>query len=76
MFTACAIYYNFDLSSVIRSTGGNYANTHLQVESILATLSTHGCDQQIMAELKMIVTLGWPDYFNASSTQENFESFQ
>ena len=39
MFTTCAIHYNFDLSSVIRYTGGNYTNVHLKVESILKTLS-------------------------------------
>ena len=70
MFTACAIHYNFDLSSIIRFTGGNYTNAHLQVESTLATLSTrHGCDQRLMDEFKRIVTVGFPAYFNASSTQ-------
>jgi len=75
MFTACAIHYNFDLSSVIRFTGGNYTNAHLKVESIIETLSAAGCDQQLMDELKRIITVGCPAYFNASSSQKNFKAF-
>ena len=52
MFTACAIHYDFDLSSLIRYTGGNYTNAHLKVESILAKLAAAGCDQKLMDELK------------------------
>ena len=46
MFTACAIHYDFGLSSVIRFTGGNYINVHLKVESILAQLAAAGCDKK------------------------------
>ena len=75
MFTACAIHYNFDISSVIRYTCGNYTNAHLKVESIIATLSSAGCDKKLMDELQRILTKGSPVYFNASSTQENFKVF-
>ena len=75
MFTTCAIHYNFDLSSVIRFTGGNYTNAHLNAESIINTLSSAGCDQKLMDELKIIPTAGCPAYFNATSSQENFDVF-
>lgn len=42
MCTACAIHYDFDLSSIVRFTGGNYTNAHLKVESILAKLAAAG----------------------------------
>ena len=42
MFLACAIFYNFDLASVIRYTGGNYTAYHLDVNSILSTLKNVG----------------------------------
>ena len=44
IFTACAIHYNFNLSSVIRFIGGNYTNAHHQVESTLAALSNTSCN--------------------------------
>ena len=70
MFTACAIHYDFDLSSVIRFTGGNYTNAHLKAESILAQLAAAGCDPNLMNELKRVISEGCPSYFNATSTQE------
>ena len=75
MFTACAIHYDFDLSSVIRFTGENYINAHLKVESILAQLAAAGCDKKLMDELKRVISEGCPSYFNATSTQENFDCF-
>ena len=75
MLTACAIHYEFDLSSVIRFTGGNYTNAHLKAESILAQLADAGCDLDLMNEPKRVISEGCPSYFNATSTQDNFDCF-
>ena len=75
MFIACAIHYNFDLSSVIRFIGGNYINAHLNADSMINTLSSTGCDQKLMDESQIILTAGCPVYFNVTSIQENFEAF-
>ena len=75
MFLACAIHYNFDLPSVIRYTGGNYTAAHQDVEAIVSTLTSAGCDQQLMDEVQRIMTIGCPAYLNAESSQANFEAF-
>ena len=70
MITTGDIHYNFDLSSVIRFIGGNYTNVNLKVEYMLGTLSDTECDHKLVDELKRIMTVGCPAYFNASSSNK------
>ena len=75
MFLACAIFYNFDLASVIRFTGGNYTASHLDVDSILHTLDHVGLPTDIFNHIKRSLTIGCPAYFNAESSTVNFKAF-
>ena len=68
MFLACAIFYNFDLASVIRFTGGNYTASHLDVDSILHKLQDIGLDNDIYMHIQRSLTIGCPAFFNAEST--------
>ena len=75
MFLACAIHYNFDLPSVIRYTGGNYAAAHQDVEDILDTLISAGCDKSLVNEIRGIIPIDYPVYLNTYFSQGNFLAF-
>ena len=71
----CAMFYNFDLASVIRITGGTYTTSHLNVDSILQTLENVGPQDEIYQHIKHLVTIGYPVYFNAESSNEIVKPF-
>ena len=75
MFLACALFYNLDLASVIRYTGGNYTAAHQDVDAITSQLTSAQCDPSLVAEIRRILTVGCPAYFNAESSNENFKLF-
>ena len=75
MFLACAMFYNFDLASVIRYTGGNYTASHLDVDSILSTLQDVGLPNDIFQHIKRSLTIGCPAHFNTESSDINFKAF-
>ena len=75
MFLACDIHYKFDLLSVIRYTGGNYTAVHQDVEDIIDTLTSAGCDELLVNEIKRIMSVGCPAYLNAYSSQEKIQVF-
>ena len=75
MFLACAMFYNFDLASVIRYTGGNYTASHLDVDSVLHTLKNVGLPDDIFQHIKRSLTIGCPAYFNTESSDKNFKAF-
>ena len=75
MFLACALFYNFDLASVIRFTGGNYTASHLDVDAILHKLREIGLQDDIYQHIKRALTIGCPAYFNAESSLDNFKAF-
>ena len=75
MFLACAMFYNLDLASVIRYTGGNYTAAHQDVDAITSRLTSANCDAPLVAEIRRILNVGCPAYFNAESSQENFQLF-
>lgn len=74
-FLTCAIYYNFDLASVIRYTGGNYTASHLDVDNIVDKLRNLGFDETVLGDLHRSLTVGCPAYFNAESSLKNFNAF-
>ena len=75
MFLACVLFYNFDLASVIRFTGGNYTASHLDVDAILHKLKEIGLQYDIFQHIMRALTIGCPAYFNAESSLDNFKAF-
>ena len=75
MFLVCAVYYIFDLPSVIRYTGVNYTATHQDVEYIVDTLTSVSFDELLVNEIKRLMPVGFPAYLNAYSSQENCITF-
>ena len=48
MFLACDIHYKFDLLSIIKYTGGNYTAAHQDVDDIVATITSDGCNKSLV----------------------------
>lgn len=82
-FTACLLFYDLDVSSLICFTEGNYTGayrTPSHVQNILNTLTaTKICPQTIMDQLKRIMLLGCQSKYCSLATIEgwflSFSSF-
>lgn len=76
LFLACALYYNFDLSVMIRYTGGNYVSAEHDVSSILASIQNYPTVPKVLVEqVCHFFTFGAPSYFNATNSKENFMTY-
>lgn len=65
-------FYNFELASVIRFTGGNDTASHLDVDAILHKLRGFCLHDDIYQHIKRALTIGCQAYSNAESSLENF----
>ena len=72
MFTACALYYNLDISCLIRFVGGNYTASYRNIDDIIKRLSaTKICNKSLLLEVKRVMQMGVPPKLNAYSSWEN-----
>ena len=69
------MYYNFDLATVIRNTGGNYTAAHVDVHLIIDRLKKLDFRQDVIQHIQRSLMLGCPAYSNAESTSKNFHAF-
>ena len=72
LLTACIIYYDLHIPSVIRYLGGEYLGQHLDVPNILAGLRQYSCPDDILLDLERILTKGCPTKLVAEDTRANF----
>ena len=70
MFLACDIHYKFDLLSIIKYTGGNYTAAHQDVDDIVATITSDGCNKSLVNKIKRIMSVGCPTYLNEYSSKK------
>ena len=75
IFLACAIHYKFELPSVIRFKCGNYTSAYQDVDDIIATLTSDGCNKSLVNKIKRIMSVDYSVHLNAYSSQENFQAF-
>lgn len=73
-YTACAIFYNFHLGSVMRYCGNNYINSHIDLEHIKKEC-TGVVPDFILKDLIRLFTDGTPAYIRGESTRKNFYEY-
>ena len=66
---AGVLHYELDIPIFIRFLGGNYTAEYRNVSLTLRWLRASNCDQQIIADIERIMTVGCPNTMNASSTR-------
>lgn len=73
-YTACAIYYDFHMGSVMRYMGNNYINAHIDVEEVEKRCRGIVPDK-VLDDLIRLFTFGSPAYINGESTRKNFYDY-
>ena len=71
---ACAIDYNFDLSSGIIYTGGNYTSDHQDIDELVSTITSVCCNKSLVNDIKIMMLVDCL-YLNTYSPQDNFQAF-
>ena len=67
---AAVFWYNLDIPTVIRFLGNNYMGEYRDINKTLQMLRDTKCDPQVIKELGRLFSIGAPNKFNASSTQQ------
>ena len=74
-FLASALFYDLDLSTVIRSLRGTYTGEFRDAAGTLAALRQTNCDPALVQEVSRTLIIGCPNKMNACSSHENFLKF-
>ena len=74
-FLAAVLFYDLDLSTVIRSLRGTYTGEFRHASTTLASLNNTGCDPNLINEVSRTLLVGFPNKMTASSTHVNFLKF-
>ena len=74
-FLASALFYDLDLSTVIRSLRGTYTGEFRDAAGTLAALRQTNCDPALVQEVFRTLIIGYPNKMNACSSHENFLKF-
>lgn len=72
---ACAIYYDFDISIIIRYVRGNYTAEYRKPQKIIDLLNKAKCPNKIVSDLEKILTFGCPTKLNAHGSLKNFNTY-
>ena len=74
-FLAAALFYDLDLSTVIRSLRGTYTGGFRHASMILASLHNTGCDAALITDVSRTLLVGCPNKMTASSTNKKILKF-
>ena len=74
-FLAADLFYDLDLSTVIRSLRGTYTEEFRHASTTLASLHNTGCDPNLINEVSRTLLEGYPNKMTAASTHVNFLKF-
>ena len=75
MTSACALYYNGDMATVICFIGGRpHVNQHINIEKV-PTKHKPVLTTDVYNDVHRILTTGAPVYCNAEATHENFDAY-
>ena len=74
MTTACALYYNGDMATVVRFIGGPHVNAHIDVPTVLQNLKPI-LTPDVFDDVQRILVTGAPAKCNAEATSENFQAY-
>ena len=72
---ASALFYDLDLSTVIRSLRGTYTGEFRDASGTLAALRQTNCDPALVQEVSRTLFIGCPNKMNACSSHEHFLKF-
>ena len=74
MFLAAAIYYNFNMATVMRYIGNNYTAKYRDVPTIMNTIRGI-LDDRVCNDVHRIITTGCPAKVSGHSRRENFLTY-
>lgn len=70
-FTACTLFYNMHLGSVMRYLGNNYTNQHIDVDEIMKECK-NVVPEDIRQDLHRVLTKGSPNKVDGDVSYQNF----
>ena len=75
MTTACALYYNGDMATVVRFIGEPHVNAHIDVPTVLQNLKPILLTPDVFDDVQRILVTGAPAKCNAEATSKNFQAY-
>ena len=74
MTSACALYYNGDMATVVRFIGGPHVNAQIDVPLVLSKLKPV-LTADVFEDVQRILVTGAPAKCNAEATNANFQAY-
>ena len=74
MTTACALYYNGDMATVVRYIGGPHVNAHIDTRAVLEKLKPV-LTSDVYDDVHRLLVIGAPALCNAKASKQNFEAY-
>jgi len=74
MLTACLLFYKGSVAALVRYVGGPFVGDHRDVPKILNNIRGK-VPQHVYNDIERIFTTGAPTFCNASSTDENLQTY-
>jgi hypothetical protein len=70
-FLACLLHYDLSITHPVWFLGNNYTGEYRNIPLIVASLRTRGIAETLIKQYLRVMTVGCPNYFNATTTCDN-----